>query len=207
MHVLYYTPRTCALASHIALAESGVEYEVRKIDFGAKEQQSDAYLKVNPKGRVPALVTPKGVLTETPAILSYVAQISPDARLAPLDDAFAFAEMQAFNSYLCSTLHVAHSHRMRGSRWASEAASFEDMKRTAPRAIGACWDLLEAEMLKGPWVMGESYSVADAYLYTVAGWIEGDGIDPVRIPRVMEYRARMAERPAVRKAVAAERGA
>ncbi|QIE57194.1 glutathione S-transferase [Pikeienuella piscinae] len=207
MHVLYYTPRTCALASHIALEEAGVDHELRKIDFGASEQQSDNYLKVNPKARVPALVTPRGVLTETPAILAYIAQINPDAGLAPLDDAFAFAEIQAINSYLCSTLHVAHAHRMRGSRWASEDASFEDMKRNAPRAISACYDLIETTMFRGPWVMGETYTIADPYLFTVAEWIEGDGVDPARIPRIIEHRARMAERPAVRKAIAAERGA
>jgi glutathione S-transferase len=150
------------------------------------------------------MVTPRGILTETPAMLVFIAQTFPEARLAPLDDAFAFAELQAFNSYLCATLHVAHAHRMRGYRWADEAASIADMQRAVPRSVGACYDLIERHMLKGPWVMGEAYTVADPYLFTIAQWLEDDGVDPARIPRVVAHRARMAERPHVRAAIAEE---
>ena len=114
---LYFAPHTCALATHIVLEEVGATYSTVRIDFGRTEQGSPEYLKVNPKGRVPALVTDRGILTETPAMLVYIAQSFPKAKLAPLDDPFFFAEIQAFNSYLCSTLHVAHAHRMRGYRW------------------------------------------------------------------------------------------
>ena len=204
MLTLYYTAHTCALASHIALEDAGAEYELKRIDFGKTEQQSPTYLAINPKARVPALVTPQGVLTETPAILAYVAQTFPAAGLAPLDDPFAFAEVQSFNSYLCSTLHVAHAHRMRGHRWADDEASFADMRRKAPKSVGACFDMVESRMLRGPWVMGDRYTIADAYLFTVAQWLEGDGVDPARIPKVIEHRSRMAERPGVKKAVAEE---
>src|SRR3569832_1435028 len=108
---LYFARGTCALASHIALAEAGADYTVERIDFKANQQNSADYLAVNPKGRVPALVTERGILTETPAILAFVAQSFPKAKLAPRDDAFAFAQVQAFNSYLCSRVHVAHAHR------------------------------------------------------------------------------------------------
>jgi glutathione S-transferase len=159
---------------------------------------------VNPKGRVPALVTPRGVLTETPAMLAFIAQSFPQARLAPVDDAFALAELQAFNSYLCSTLHVAHAHRMRGYRWADEAASFADMQRKVPKSVGACYDMIETHMLRGPWVMGDTYTIADPYLFTLAQWLEDDGVERERIPRIIEHRARMAQRPNVRNAIAAE---
>ena len=122
MFTLCYTPHTCSLASHIALEDAGAEYELRRIDFSKNEQQSPEYLRVNPKARVPALVTPHGILTGTPAISTFIAQTFPQAALAPLNDPFAFAELQAFTSYLCSTLHVAHAHRMRGYRWASDAS-------------------------------------------------------------------------------------
>ena len=114
---LYFTPETCALASHIALEQAGADYEVARVDFSTGEQRAPAYLKINPKGRVPALATEHGILTETPAILLFIAQTYPKSRLAPLDDPFALAQVQAFNSYLCSTVHVAHAHRMRGTRW------------------------------------------------------------------------------------------
>jgi glutathione S-transferase len=204
LFTLYYAPHTCSLASHIALEDARAEYKLKRIDFGKTEQQSLAYLEVNPKGRVPAMVTTRGILTETPAMLAYIAQSFPQARLAPLDDPFAFAELQAFNSYLCSTLHVAHAHRMRGHRWADERASFEDMQRKVPRSVGACYDMIETHMLRGPWVMGDAYTIADPYLYTLAQWLEDDGVDPARIPRVIEHRTRMARRPNVRKAIAEE---
>ena len=204
MLTLYFAPHTCSLATHIALEEAGASYGIRRIDFSRTEQQSADYLKINPKARVPALVTPRGILTETPAMLAFVAQSFPEADLAPLDDPFAFAEVQAVNSYLCSTLHVAHAHRMRGYRWADEASSFEDMKRKVSRSVGACFELIETSMLKGPWVMGERYTIADPYLFTLAQWLESDGVDPAHIPRVIEHRARMAARPGVKKAIAQE---
>jgi glutathione S-transferase len=204
MFALYYTPHTCCLASHIALEDTGAEYELRRIDFSNNEQQSPDYLKVNPKARVPALVTPHGILTETPAILTFIAQTFPQAALAPLNDPFAFAELQAFTSYLCSTLHVAHAHRMRGYRWASDASSLEDMQRRVPESVGACYGLIETRMLRGPWVMGESYTIADPYLFTIAQWLEDDGVDPRQIPRVIEHRSRMGDRASVKKAVAQE---
>ena len=80
--ILYYAPNTCALASHIALEQAGAAYEARRVDFAKNEQRSPEYLRVNPKGRVPALVTERGILTETPALLSFIAQSFPAARLA-----------------------------------------------------------------------------------------------------------------------------
>jgi glutathione S-transferase len=201
---LFYAPHACSLASHITLA--GAPYTAVRIDFGRSEQRQPEYLAVNPKGRVPALVTDSGILTETPAILAFIAQSFPEAALAPLDDPFAFAQVQAFNSYLCSTVHVAHAHRVRGNRWADDVAAIAEMKRKAPEAVSACFNLIEAEMLKGPWVMGETYTICDPYLYTVAEWLEGDGVDLSRLPKVVGHRTRMAARPAVRKAIAQERG-
>jgi len=204
MFTLYYAPHTCSLASHIALEDAGATYQIRRIDFGKTEQQSAAYLEVNPKGRVPAMATPRGILTETPAMLAFIAQSFPAAGLAPLNDPFAFAELQSFNSYLCSTLHVAHAHRMRGHRWADDPSSFVDMQRKVPKSVGACYDMIESRMLRGPWVMGSTYTIADPYLFTLAQWLEEDGVDPARIPRVMEHRERMSARPNVKKAIAEE---
>ena len=200
----YYTPHTCALASHIAFEEAGADYETVRIDFATTQQRSPDYLRINPKGRVPALVTDRGILTETPAILAFIAQSWPDARLAPLDDPFAFARVQAFNSYLCSTVHVAHSHRMRGYRWADDEAAFASMQRKAPQAVTECFVLIEREMFQGPFVMGKDYTICDAYLFTLAQWWEADGVDPARLPALRDHRLRMADRPAVQRAIAVE---
>jgi glutathione S-transferase len=203
---LFYAAHTCSLATHIVLEEVGADYSTVRIDFARTEQRSPEYLEVNPKGRVPALVTDRGVLTETPAMLVFVAQSFPAARLAPLDDPFVFARLQAFNSYLCSTLHIAHAHRMRGPRWvdADDAASIAALQRKVPQSVTACYELIEHHMLEGPWVMGERYTICDPYLFTLAQWLEADGVDPGRIPRVIDHRRRVGERAAVQKAIADE---
>jgi glutathione S-transferase len=203
---LYFAPNTCALASHIALEDAGADYQIARVDFRAEEQRKPEYLAINAKGRVPALVTGQGILTETPAILAFVAQTYPKARLAPLDDPFAFARVQAFNSYLCSTVHVAHAHRVRGYRWADDAAAIAEMKRKVPQTVGDCFALIEREMIAGPWVMGEAYTVCDPYLFTLASWLDGDGVDISRFPKVRDHSQRMAARPTVKKAMAAEAG-
>src|SRR3984885_14927174 len=151
MMKLYYATGTCALASHIALEEAGAEYSTVKISFAANEQRSPEYLAINPKGRVPSLVTDRGILTETPAMLAYIAQSFPPAKLAPSDDPYAFAQAQAFNNYLCATVHVAHAHKARGARWATDEATFADMKRMVPKTVGACCSRIERAMLKGRW--------------------------------------------------------
>ena len=203
---LFYAPGACSRASHIALEEAGAQYERHLVDFAKTEQRSADYLKLNPKGRVPALATDRGVLTETPAILAFIAQSNPKARLAPLDDAFAFARVQAFNSYLCSTVHVAHAHRQRGHRWADDPAALEAMKKKVPETVGACFDLIEREMLEGPWVMGADYTIADAYLFTIAQWIGYDGVDIKKFAKVLDHHNRMLARPAVQRVLAAEGG-
>lgn len=204
MLTLYFASHTCSLASHIALEDAGAAYDLRRISFKTTEQQSPEYLKVNPKARVPALATPRGILTETPAMLAFIAQSFPDARLAPLDDPFAFAEIQSFNSYLCSTVHPAHAHRMRGYRWTDDPAAIVALQKKVPQSVTTCFEMIEQHMLRGPWVMGDTYTIADPYLFTLAQWVESDSVDLARIPRVLEHRARMAERANVKKAIAAE---
>lgn len=206
MFKLYYAPGTCALASHIALAEAGADYTTEKIDFKNNQQNSPEYLAINPKGRVPSLITGRGILTETPAMLAFIAQSFPQAKLAPFEDAWAFAQVQAFNSYLCSTVHINHAHRMRGARWATEESSFADMKRKVPQTMAACFSLIERDMLQGPWVMGDTYTVCDPYLFTLEGWLEGDSVDISTLPKVADHRKRMEQRPAVQQALAEEKG-
>ena len=206
MLTLYYARDTISLATLIALEEVGAAYKTVRIDFARSEQRSPEYLEINPKGRMPALVTEQGILTETPAMLVYVAQQFGRRDLALMDDPFAFAQVQAINSWLCSGLHINHAHRMRGPRWvdADDKAAITAMQRHVPVSVGANYDLVESDMLKGPWVMGERYTICDPYLFTLAQWLEQDGVDPVRIPKVMAHRARMSERGTVKKALLAE---
>jgi glutathione S-transferase len=201
---LYWASGSCALASHIALEEAGAKYETVKLEFRQGDQRKPEYLKVNPKGRVPALITDRGILTETPAILAWIAQTYPQAKLAPADP-FDFAQAQAFNSYLCATVHPAHAHGPRGSRWTDDAAAQETMKAKVPQNMADCFALIENEMFKGPWVMGAAYSICDPYLYTISGWLEGDKVDIAKFPKVHDHYKRMNERAAVKTVVAAHK--
>ena len=201
---LFYGAGTCALATHIALEEVGADYEAQGIDFTKTEQRSPAFLAVNPKGRVPALVTDHGILTETPALLYFLAQSYPDANLAPLDDPHLLAEIQAMNSYLCSTVHVAHAHKLRGSRWADEVSSFEDMRRKVPETMTQVMLLVEQALDPGPWLFGDRFTISDIYLFTIARWLEGDGVDMEKLPRVAAHRERVMQRPATKRAMEAE---
>jgi glutathione S-transferase len=200
---LFYAPHTCSLASHIALIDAGATYETVRLSFKDQDQRKPDYLAINSKARVPSLVTEHGILTETPALLAYIAQRFPAAKLAPLGDPFAFARVQAFNSYLCSTCHVAHAHRMRGTRWvaASETEAIAAMQRKVPESVTQCFELIERDMLQGPWVMGENYTICDPYLFTLAQWLEADGVDGTKLPRVLAHRQRMAERANVKRAI------
>ena len=201
MLTLYYSPRTCSLAPYVALCDAGAEFKPYRVDFVAKEQNSEQYKKLNPKGRVPILLKDGQVLSECVAILSYVALAYPDKKLAP-SDPFTNAQMVAFNAYLTATVHVAHAHKRRGYRWADDQATIDGMKVKVAQNMGDCFAIIENEFLKGPWVMGSQFTVADCYLFTFSGWLEGDGVDINKFPKVLDHYNRMKQRPAVIKALA-----
>ncbi len=198
---LYSGKNTCALAVQIALLEADAPHNVVWIDFAAQQQRSAQYLAINPKGRVPALVTEHGILSETPALLFYVAQRFGAAQLAPLNNPFELARMQELMSFLASTVHVSHAHGRRAVRWADEASSHADMQRKMPQNMVDGFTVIEQNYLQGPWVLGDVYSVADAYLFTVASWLKGDGVDIAQFPKVNAHTQRMLQRPAVLKAL------
>ena len=198
---LYYSPNSCALASHILLEEVGANYSVIEIDFNKNEQRKSNYLSVNAKGRVPALLTEEGVLTETPAILLYIAQKYPQKKMAPLNNIYQLAKAQEFNSYLCSTAHVAHAHLSRGSRWADDPAAIAAMTAKVPETVGACFSFLETGMSDSPWVLGDDYSICDPYLFTITRWLKRDGVDRKNFPRIDAHYQRMKGRIAVKNVI------
>ena len=200
---LLYFPGTISLAVQVALEDAGADYETALVDFRTDEQRGADYLAINPKSRVPALVTDRGVLTEAPAILAFIAQSYPQANLAPLDDPYAYGEVQAFNTYLCATVHVAMAHGIRGYRWADDPAAITEMKRKSKEVVTDCFSVIEKAYVKGPFVMGEAYSICDPYLFTLSGWLDRDGIDRTQFPRIDGHFHRIAERATVRKVLAA----
>lgn len=199
---LYTAKGTCGRATLIALEEAGADFDLTMISFADEQQKTDTFLAMNPHGRVPVLVTDQGVLTESPALLVYVAELYPDAGLMPTD-AFGRAQVNSIMAYLCATVHPAHAHIRRGSRWADDAAAIAELMRKGPEVVEATIRTIE-DKLTGEWLVGDSMTIADIYLFTVANWMEGDGIDIDTLPRIRDHRARVAARPATQRALAKE---
>lgn len=196
----HYAPNTIALASLITLEEVGAPYQPVRLDFIKAEQQAAAYRAVNPKGRVPTLVTDQGTLTETPAILTFLGQSFPQANLLPADP-FGFAKVQELMAYLCSTVHVSHAHKRRGARWSDDPGVVAAMALKVAQNMGDHFTYLEGRFT-GPFAMGAQYTIADPYLFTLAGWLEGDGVDITRFPRIAAHFAALSARLSVQRALA-----
>jgi glutathione S-transferase len=195
---LYYAPGTISIAVAIALEEAGLAYDTVKISFADADQTKPDYTAINPKRRVPTLVTDAGhVLTETGALLDYIAACAPGAGLVP-DAPEDAAHMRAVMYYLASTFHVAHAHKMRGSRWADQQSSFDDMTAKVPQTMAACAAYVEAECFKGDYTCGDRISIADPYLFVVCNWLEGDGVSVSDYPKIAAFMARMEARDSVK---------
>ncbi|WP_299984157.1 glutathione S-transferase family protein [uncultured Ruegeria sp.] len=199
---LYFAPRTISVAVAIALEEAGLDYEAIPLDFAEGEQTKPAYKQINPKGRVPALVVDGGILTETGALLEYVATKAPDTGLVP-DDLVMAARMREVMFYLASTMHVNHAHKLRGARWADKKSSWKDMRDKVAQTMTASCEYICSNGLRGPFVLGEAFSLADAYLYVVCSWLEGDGVDVPAFPKIVAFREAMEARRSVQTVRAA----
>lgn len=201
MYKLYLSKGSSALAVHILLEDIGVPYETVFVSIPDKAHQTPDYLAINPKGRVPALQTPQGVLTENPAILAYLAQAHPELELAPTDP-FAFAQAQALNGYIASTLHVAFAHKARAARWADDPAAIAAMQAKVSDNIAEGAQFVEQYLLKGPWALGARYSICDPYLFLVHRWMAASGVDLAEYPKLSAHTDAMGVRPAVQVAQA-----
>lgn len=201
---LYYAPGSCALASHIALEEAGADYELELVRLGEQQQRTPEFLALNPKGRVPALATDRGVLTENPAILAYVAQVWPEAKLMPADP-YAAAQVHAFNAFLCATVHPTFAHKFRPYRYADDPQSHAAMAAKVPSVLDEHFGLVEEVLSDGrEWVHGD-YSTSDGYLFNFARWYQREGMgNAATRPLVRAHIKRMQERPAVQRALEQE---
>lgn len=198
MLTLHCAPNTISLAVIVALNE-GVHWTPVRVDFAAGEQTKPDYLALNPKGRVPVLITPEGPLTETGAILEYLGETALP-KLVPADP-LQRARMREVMYYLASTMHVNHAHKLRGSRWADQQSSFDDMKSKVPETMASSCAFLEPQ-IAGPYLFGPEPTLADCYLYPVATWLAGDGVDIADFPKLARWKATIETRASVQKAIA-----
>jgi glutathione S-transferase len=194
------------MVPHIALEEVAAKYERVLVDFRSADQRKPEFLKINPKGRIPVLVTDRGVLTEIPAILGYIARLYPAARLANLEDDFAFAQMQAFHMFIATTIHVTFRQISCPDYFADGAPAAAALLAKVPEKSNEHFAIIEAQFADGrPWVHGEHYSASDPYLFVFASYLRrGDRGDPARFPAIMSHWQRVRARPAVQRVLDAE---
>ena len=194
----YYAPMSCAFASHVLLEDADATYSATRIDLKKGDQNKPDFLKINPKGRVPALITSKGILTETPAIMYYICMLHPEKQLAP-NDPYELAEAQAFNMYLSSTVHVGHAHKHRGQRWTNDEHALNSLTAQVKNNMTSYAEYIEKNLFKGPWVLGENYSMCDPYLALVTRWFRDDGVDMNKFPLIIQHNENFNKRDSVKK--------
>jgi glutathione S-transferase len=196
---LYYAPGACSLSPHIVLLEAGLPFTLDKTDFMAKKTEKGSdYLKINSKGAVPALQLDDGrILTEGSAIVQYLADLKPDSGLAPRAGSFERYQLMEILNYLGSEVH-------KGLGSLFNPAITPEWKAASIAIVGKDFDWLSGFLGKKTYLMGDTFTVADAHLFTLLGWPDHVGIDLKKWPTLSAYRARVAERPKVREALKAE---
>ena len=196
---LYYAPGVCSLASHIVAHEAGIDLQVEKVDTKAKRTETGRdFMAINPKGYVPALEFDNGdVLTEGPAILQYLADLRPESGLAPANGTLARSRLQEMLGYINSEIHKTYSPLFNPTT----PAEVRDERKAYLRKR---YDLLDKKLAQQPWLLGEGFTAADAYLFVVTNWAKGVELDLSDFGSLAAFQQRVSARPAVQAAMAAE---
>ena len=196
---LYYAPGTCSLAAHIVLREAGMDFTLAKVDIATKRSADGKdFFAISPNGYVPALeIEPGLVLTEGPAILQLLADKAPGAQLAPANGSLARYQLQSWLNFITAEIHKGFSPLFK-------PAMPEEAKALFVEQLGQRFDVLERHLAQNDYLMGERYSIADAYLFVTTNWAGYLGVKLERWTALNAFRARVAARPAVQAAMAAE---
>jgi glutathione S-transferase len=196
---LYLTPGACSLSPHIVLLEAGLPFTTEKTDLHSKKTEKGVdFLTINSKGAVPALVLDDGqVLTEGPVIIQYLADQKPDSGLAPRAGSLERYRLMEILNYLSSDVHKTFGPLF-------NPASTADAKKAAVEGLGKKFDWLNTHIGEKKFLMGDHFTVADAYLFTLLSWTSHVGIDLGKWPVLSSYVARVRSRPKVQEALKAE---
>ncbi len=197
---LYYSPAACSLAPHIALIETGAAYTTEKVDVRAKKTETGAdFWAINPKGYVPTLVLDDGeVLTEGVVMQQYIADLKPEAKLAPARGTKERRKLEELLVFLSTEVHKNFSPLF-------SLATPEDFKTQTKEKIAQRFDYLERQLSDGrAFLTGDQFTIADAYLFTLSNWTKFTGIDLARWPNLTAFAGRVAQRPSVQQAMKAE---
>lgn len=196
---LYYSPGACSLSPHIVARESGIELELDKVDFKTKQTGGGRdFMAINPKGYVPALELDDGsLLTEGPAIVQYLADRAPERGLVPPAGSTARYRVQEMLGFINSELHKTYSPLF-------SPATGEEQRKERMAYLHKRYAIIERRLATGPYLFGEQFTAADAYLFVVTNWARTVKLDLADFPNLRAFQARVAERPAVRAAMDAE---
>ncbi len=198
---LYYATNTCSLSPHIIAAEAGIPLDLERVDIGRTPHRTDAgldYAEINPKGYVPALRLDDGsLLTEGVAIALYLADLAPQAGLAPPADSPQRYRLIEWLTFISSELHKMYSP------WLFHPEHGETAQRAAREKIAARLALVEQRLAVSAYLLGDTFGAADAYAFTIIGWSKFAGVDLAPYPLLGDYMQRIAARPRVREAMRA----
>ncbi|MBQ4853444.1 glutathione transferase GstA [Rhodanobacter sp. B2A1Ga4] len=196
---LYYSPGACSLSPHIVALEAGIPLQLEKVDGKAKRTEHGAdFWQINPKGYVPVLVLDSGeVLTEGPAIVQYLADQKPASGLAPANGTLPRYHLQEMLGYINSEIHKSYSPLFKPDT--PEATRAERKEYLAKR-----YQFIEGVLAKQPFLLGDKFTAADAYLFTVTNWAKHVELDLSAFPSLLAFQKRVAARPAVQAALEAE---
>ena len=196
---LYYAPGACSLSPHIALLEAGLPYDLVKVDLRAKKlENGDDYLKVNPKGQVPALVLDSGeLMTEGPVIVQLIADKAAAKKLAPARDGAEHYQFLEFLNFITTELH-----KNLGPMFSPVLA--DDAKAFFKERLKGKFGYIEGQLAGRDYLMGKQFTVADGYLFVMLAWADRLNLDLSGLPNLMAYKARVAARPKVKEALTKE---
>jgi len=196
---LYYSPGACSLSPHIALLEAGLPYDLVKVDLRAKKlENGDDYLKVNPKGQVPALGLDNGELaTEGPVIVQMIADKAPGKNLAPARDSAERYKLLEWLNFITGELHKNFSPLF-------NPAIPDEVKNFFKDRIMGKFKYADSQLAGRDYLMGKQFTVADGYLYTMLRWADGNKLDLSGLKNLMAYKDRVAARPKVQEALTKE---
>ncbi len=194
---LYYSPGACSLAPHIAMREAGIPVDLMKVDLKAKQYDGGDFKQVNSKGYVPAVETPAGVLTEAPVILQYIADQKPESGLAPKPGDPARYKLQEMLNFITSEMHKGMGNFF-------NPALNDGWRQAVTDRLGMRMDWVAKQLEGKQYIMGDKFSVADAYLFTILNWAGPSKFDMSKWPTIVEYHKRVGARPKVQEALKAE---
>lgn len=196
---LFYAPGVCSLSPHIAMREAGLKFDLQKVDTKTKAMEGGGnFLEINPKGYVPVLQLDDGsILTEGPVIAQYIADLKPESKLAPAAGTMDRYRLQEWLGFLNSEIHKGFGPLFKPN-------TPDEYKLIVRDNLASRFDWLSAELKGKQYLMGDTFTVADGYLFTLLGWTKWTAIDLAKWSVLAEYAARVAARPAVQEALKAE---